>query len=304
MANNDEHEDRALFPFEQEGTWPIRQQWHAGEWYLSVIDMVRVLTESDIPRNYWSDLKRRLAQDEGFIELHAKIVQLKMRALDGRMRATDAANTATLLRIIESIPSPKAEPVKQWLAQLGAQRLYDALAERDEAQRRLLIRGEVAEKNTTLNSAAARAGVITQRDFAIFHDSGYQGMYNGLGENGIHARMGLAKGEKILNWMGSEALAANLFRITQAEAKLRRDPTITTKEQANQTHYDMGKAVRQFIADQGGTMPEDLPPAGQSIQQLERLEQKRLAAERQPSLFDELPEPQEPEQAEGDGNDE
>ena len=285
-------DDRALLPFEEEGTWPVRRQWHDGQWYLSIIDVVRVLTDSAAPLQYWRDQKKRM-QGEGWQETQEKILPLKMRALDGKMRVTDATNVETMLRIMQSIPSPKAEPVRRWLAQLGAERIEDALAGRDEAERRLLIRGEVAEKNTTLNSAAAAAGVLSRRDFAIFTDAGYQGMYNGEGENAIQARKGLAKGEKILDWMGSEELAANLFRITQTEAKLRRDSIITTKEQANQTHYDIGRVVRKTIAELGGTMPEDLPTPPQSIQQIERQEQKRLESKHQPSLFGDLTESEE-----------
>ena len=98
-----------------------------------------------------------------------------MRAIDGKMRATDAADTETMLRITLSIPSPKAEPVRQWLAQVGAQRLDEAAAELDEDRRRLLFRGEVATQNTSLNAAASSHGLATSRDFAIFHDFGYIG---------------------------------------------------------------------------------------------------------------------------------
>jgi DNA-damage-inducible protein D len=278
-----ESDDRALLPFEHEGARLIRRQWHNGQWYFSVIDVVRVLTDNDAPRRYWSDLKRKL-REEGF-ELYDKIVQLKMRAPDGKMRETDAAVVETMLRIVQSIPSPRAEPIKQWLAQEGARRLEEVAGELPEAQRRLLIRGEVAEKNTTLHDAAQGAGVLSPRDFGLFTDAGYKGLYAGEGENDIHARKGLRKGEKILDWMSSEELAANLFRITQTEAKLRRDPTITTKEQANQTHHQIGAAVRQVILDLGNTPPEQLPTPAQSIKQIERSEQKRIEGERQPSLF-------------------
>jgi DNA-damage-inducible protein D len=281
MAEND---DRALLPFEYEGARLIRRQWHNGQWYFSVIDVVRAQTDSPNPGRYWADVKRRM-DDEGGAETLAKCEQLKMRAPDGKMRATDAADAQTLLRIVESIPSPKAERIKLWLAQEGARRLEEVAGELPEAGRRLLIRGEVAERNVTLHNAAKTAGVLSPRDFGIFTDAGYKGLYAGEGENDIHARKRLRKGERILDWMGSEELAANLFRITQTEAKLRRDPTISTKEQANETHHAMGKAVRQFILDQGNTLPEQLPTPAQSSQELERRERKRIEAERQPSLF-------------------
>jgi DNA-damage-inducible protein D len=103
----------------------VRSEWNEkeGKWYFSIIDVVAILTESSNPRRYWSDLKIQLAEKEGFIELYEKIVQLKMTAQDGKKRETDSCTTGTLLRIIQSISSPKAEPFKRWLAQVGSERL-------------------------------------------------------------------------------------------------------------------------------------------------------------------------------------
>ena len=103
----------------------VRSKWieKEGKWYFSVVDVVTVLTESSNPRRYWSDLKTQLAEKEGFVELYGKIVQLKMTAPDGKLRETDCASTEGILRIIQSIPSPKAEPFKRWLAQVGSERL-------------------------------------------------------------------------------------------------------------------------------------------------------------------------------------
>lgn len=102
----------------------IRHEWHEERWFFSIIDVIGVLTGSEMPRRYWTDMKRRI-KDEGFVEVYAKCVQLKMRAPDGKMRETDAADMETLLRIIQSIPSPRAEPLKQWLAQVGTERLAE-----------------------------------------------------------------------------------------------------------------------------------------------------------------------------------
>lgn len=167
-----------------------------------------------------------------------------------------------------------------------ADELSDELANLTDTQKRLYVRAQVAEHNKLLADAANHAGVITPRDFAIFTDRGYQGMYGGETAAMIHERKGLAPGEKILDWMGSTELAANLFRATQAEEKIRRDGVVN-KDAANRTHYEVGRKVRQTIADLGGTMPEDLPTPAQSIRELQLQEQKRLDAERQPSLFDE-----------------
>lgn len=102
----------------------IRNIWHNDEWWFSIIDVIEVLTENKRPRKYWSDLKNKLSE-EGYFQLSENIGQLKMKATDGRMRKTDAANTATMLRIIQSIPSPKAEPFKQWLAKVGYERIQE-----------------------------------------------------------------------------------------------------------------------------------------------------------------------------------
>ena len=100
----------------------IRKILHEGEWWFSVIDVIEVLTGSDRPRKYWSDLKKKLAS-EGYVEVSDKIGQLKMLAPDGKMRLTDCANTETMFRIIQSIPSPKVEPLKRWLAKVGKERI-------------------------------------------------------------------------------------------------------------------------------------------------------------------------------------
>lgn len=95
------------------------------KWYFSIIDIISVLTESKNPRRYWSDLKIKLNEDEGFIELYEKIVQLKLEASDGKKYNTDCADVETLLRIIQSVPSKKAEPIKQWLAKVGYERIKE-----------------------------------------------------------------------------------------------------------------------------------------------------------------------------------
>lgn len=106
----------------------IRTAWDEDkeEWYFSVVDVIRALTGSENPRRYWSDLKRKL-KAEGAVELYEKIVQFKMTAPDGKMRLTDVANTEQLLRIMQSVPSPKAEPIRAWLAQVGRERIEETI---------------------------------------------------------------------------------------------------------------------------------------------------------------------------------
>jgi DNA-damage-inducible protein D len=126
-----------------------------------------------------------------------------------------------------------------------------------------------------LANAAHDAGINNSRDYAMFQNQGYMGLYGGLKVKDISKRKGLKEGQHILDHMGHEELAANLFRATQTEAKMRRE-NIKGKEAANKTHFEVGSAVRQTIKDLGGTMPEDLPTPDKSIQQLEREQKKHL----------------------------
>ena len=146
-------------------------------------------------------------------------------------------------------------------------------AQLDEDEKRLAIRNELATHNKHLAAAAKEAGVETGIDFAIFQDHGYKGLYGGLGNKEIHARKGLKKSQKILDHMGSTELAANLFRATQTEEKLRREQ-VRGKTQANQTHFEVGRKVRQTIAELDGTMPESLPKPDSSIKQIESAKKK------------------------------
>lgn len=146
-------------------------------------------------------------------------------------------------------------------------------AQLNEDEKRLAIRNELAAHNKQLAAAAKDAGVETSLDYAIFQDHGYKGLYGGLGNKEIHVRKGLKKSQKILDHMGSTELAANLFRATQTEEKLRRDG-VRGKAQANKTHFEVGRKVRRTIDELGGTMPENLPKPESSIQQIESVQKK------------------------------
>lgn len=142
-----------------------------------------------------------------------------------------------------------------------------------EDEKRLAIRNELAQHNKYLAAAAKDAGVETGLDYAIFQDHGYRGLYGGLTAKEIHSRKKLKKSQKILDHMGSTELAANLFRATQTEEKLKREQ-VRGKQKANQTHFEVGQKVRQTIKDLGGTMPEALPTPEQSIKQIESSRKK------------------------------
>lgn len=147
--------------------------------------------------------------------------------------------------------------------------LEEEFEELTEEQKRLAIRNELKGHNKSLAEAAQMAGINKGIEYAIFQNNGYQGLYGGLGARDIHNKKKLKKSEQILDHMGSTELAANLFRATQTDDKLRRE-NIKGKDKANKTHYEVGAKVRQTIKELGGTMPEDLPTPKKSVKQIEK----------------------------------
>jgi DNA-damage-inducible protein D len=145
----------------------------------------------------------------------------------------------------------------------------EAFQQLSEDERRLFLRREMKEHNKQLVDAAKDAGVEADMDYAIFQNHGYKGLYGGLDAKGIHARKGLKRSQKILDHMGPTELAANLFRATQTEEKLRRD-NIKGRSNANRIHWEVGDKVRKTIEELGGTMPENLPTPEKGIPQIER----------------------------------
>jgi DNA-damage-inducible protein D len=168
------------------------------------------------------------------------------------------------------------------------QEIADKFNQLDEDSRRLVVRGDIKQWNQMLAEAARDAGVITNEEFAIFQNAGYMGLYGGLTVDDIHKRKGLAVRDKILDFMGSTELIANLFRISQTEEKLKRD-AIDNPSSANAVHHAVGREVRAAIERVGGTMPEDLPKPEKSIAQIEReqLAELKRRARKKPLMLDE-----------------
>lgn len=253
----------------------VRRTWHEGQWWFALVDVIVALTDSPSPEGYLKDLRRR---DPELAKGWGQIATPLRMTTPGGIQALNCATVEGVLRVIQSVPSPKAEPFKRWLAQVGYERIQESntpatLDALSESQRRLMLRDELTLHNKHLAAAAKGAGVETPVDYAVFQDHGYKGLYGGLGAKDIHARKGLKKSQKILDHMGSTELAANLFRATQAEDKLRRED-IKGKAAANRTHLEVGLKVRQTIQELGGAMPENLPSPDKSIKQLERDHQR------------------------------
>lgn len=155
------------------------------------------------------------------------------------------------------------------------QEVADRFNELDEDSRRLIVRGDIRQWNQLLAETARNCGVITNEEFAIFQNAGYMGLYGGMTVDDIHRKKELEIGQKILDYMGSTELIANLFRISQTEEKLRKDG-IDNSSDATAVHYSVGKEVRKAIEEIGGTMPEDLPTPEKSIAQIEKEQLQRL----------------------------
>ena len=155
------------------------------------------------------------------------------------------------------------------------QEVADHFNELDEDNRRLVVRGDIKQWNQLLAEAARNAGVITADEFAVFQNAGYMGLYGGMTVDDIHRKKNLEVGQKILDYMGSTELIANLFRISQTEEKLRKD-SVNSADTATAVHYKVGSEVREAIEKIGGTMPEDLPTPEKSIAQLEKEQLQRL----------------------------
>jgi len=259
----------------------IKRQTSEGKEFWSSRDLARVLDYADY-RNFEQVIAK--AKQASFksgqrIEDHFVDVTEMIDLPKGAQRAiavTYLSRYACYLIIQNADPTKEVVALGQsyFAVQTRRQELSDQAT---EDERRLMLREEMKLHNVKLAGAAKDAGVIEPMDYAIFQNHGYQGLYGGLGQKEIHARKGLKKSQQILDHMGSTELAANLFRATQTEEKLRREG-IKGKAAANKTHKEVGAKVRQTIKELGGTMPESLP-AEESIKAVERRVKKQQQLE-------------------------
>lgn len=262
-----------LSPFER-----IKRTNDAGNEYWSSRDFAKVLGYSDY-RNFEQVInKARTACFNSGQRIDDHIVDVTDMIEVGK-GAKREVKSSFLSRYACYLIVQNADPGKEIVAlgqtYFAVQTRKQELSEQAiEDERRLLLRDEMRLHNVKLADAAKDAGVIEPKDYAIFQNHGYMGLYGGLTAKDIHHRKNLKKSQQILDHMGSTELAANLFRATQAEEKLRREQ-ITGKTKANKAHQEVGAKVRQTIKELGGTMPEDLPTAD-SIKKLEN-KQKKLS---------------------------
>jgi DNA-damage-inducible protein D len=253
-------------PFER-----IRKVNEAGNEYWESRDLAEVLEYTQY-RNFDAVIeKAKLACFNSGHRLEDHFADISKMIEIGK-GAQRPVKTVLLSRYACYLVIQNADPNKEIVAQgqtyFAIQTRRQELAdEHIEENRRLLLREEMRHHNLQLADAARNAGVIQPIDYAIFQNHGYMGLYGGLKQEDIHQRKGLKKSQKILDHMGSTELAANLFRATQAEEKLRREE-VKGKDAANRTHREVGAKVRQTIRELGGTMPEALPVT-ESIKKIE-----------------------------------
>lgn len=274
----------------------IRHTSDVGDDYWSARELAAVLGYRQSYRNFLPVIAKAetACEQSGFpVSDHFARMRTKVNLGSGAQREVDDVHLSRYACYLVVQNGDPGKPIiasgqTYFAVQTRKQELEQELARLPDAQKRIAIRKELAEQNKRTAATVYGAGVLTSRDFAVFQDHGYRGLYNGETARDIAARKGLPKGQAILDWMGSTELAANLFRSTQAEDKIRREG-ITNKADANRTHHTVGAIVRRVIIDDlGGTPPEQLPTPTESIQQLEAYERQRLESERQPSLFPEL----------------
>ena len=245
-----------------------------GNEYWSARDLQEVLQYKEF-RNFETAIKKAITACENsdinvsnhFVDAN-KMINLAKGAIR-EVKDYFLSRYACYLTVQNADPRKKMVALAQsyFAIQTRKQELAEEFPQLSEEEKRLKLRYEMKTHNKIL-AAAKDAGVETPIEYAIFQNHGYKGLYGGLGNKEIKAKKGLSEKKDLLDHMGSTELAANLFRATQTEEKLRRE-NIQGKQQANDTHFEVGRKVRQTIAELGGTMPEELP-LHEDVKKIER----------------------------------
>ena len=244
----------------------IRTAWDAEkeEWYFSIIDVISVLTDTANPRRYWSDLKRKL-KIEGAVEVYEKIVQLKLLSPDGKKRLTDVASTEQLLRIIQSIPSPKAEPFKAWLAMVGKERIEETIDPEQAIDRALdtyLKKGYSEEWihqrllairiRNELTDEWKKRGVQKGKEYAILTDE-ISRAWSGMTTGQYKRLKGLTK-ENLRDNMTNEELVLNMLAelSTTSITKAKNPQTLGENMQCAADGGDVARVAREQLEQKTG----------------------------------------------------
>lgn len=238
--------------------YPIRRAWHENEWYYSIVDAMAILAQTPRPSAYWNDLKRKLAREGS--DIYADSVKIKLPGQDGRMVATECANNEMLLRLVQTVESPNAEPFKMWLAGLGASQL--ASGQQTELDNRIEYRDRLLAADDKLFSLVRFRGIVLAQQRQEFIDANYEGLYSDEHQTDIRVRKGVQTGESEYDYMSAEEAADNLFARVQTHALIARS-NVRGAMNLNNAAYNVGVETRLAIQRMGGTMPENLPTPNQ-----------------------------------------
>lgn len=246
----------------------IRRVCHNGEWMFSVVDVIGAITDSDRARKYWSDLKRQMIEKEGFVELSENIGQLPLPGSDGKLYRTDVANTETLFRIVQSIPSPKAEPIKRWLAKVGFERIQETQDPELAIKRAILtyqlqgrsddwiekrVRSIVSRKELTREWQ--KRGASDEKDYAQLSNIISQETF-GVGP----------KRHKELKGLGSQNLRDHMTDLELILTMLGETTSTTiTRQRDAQGLHQLGQAAKAGGAIAGGARKQIEAETGQKV---------------------------------------
>lgn len=284
MTDGTQKQSAQTSPFES-----IRQTNEHGSAYWSARDLSKILGYTDW-RNFRSAIEKAITacvnsgQDPDDHFATATKISRRAKSATSEIEDFHLSRYACYLVVQNADPSKEIVALGQTYFTIRTRR--DELAQqREENLRRMDERDKVTHYNRDLSGAADGSGLTTQREFAVFYDFGYMGLYNGERAKDIAARKGLTRGQHILDYMSSTELAANGLRAALTAEKLRND-NIQGASAANQTHFQVGRIVRNAVIEAGALPPEQQPTPEKSIQQVRREEQQRLAQGAQLSLFD------------------
>ena len=271
----------------------IKHRRESGEEYWLARELADVL-EYVQWRNFQTVIDRAMlaCKNSGFdvFDQFAEVGKLIEHGKGGKRKVIDYELSRYACYLIVQNGDPRKEVIAlgqtYFAIQTRRAEVADTFNQLDENNKRLVVRGNIKQWNQLLAEAAHNAGVITDEEFAIFQNAGYMGLYGGLSVSDIHTKKGLSEKEKILDFMGSTELIANLFRISQTEEKLKKD-AVSTPVEANNIHYEVAEKIRKAMIDMGATLPEDLPRPEKSIQTIEREEIRKLRDSKKKLMLDE-----------------